>query len=323
MSEKKKKKTPYRLRNWRKYNRALVKRGSLTLWFSEDVIDGWMNTEKTGRRGASKTYADTAIECMALIRNVFSLGLRQTEGFVRSIMRLLGLSLEVPCYSTLSRRQGGLKVKLPRKNKAAEGIHVVVDSTGIKVFGHGEWFLQYYRPKEEQKKRKNPRLWCKIHIGYNEATNEIVAVVTTAKNTHDKTALPDVLAQVEEPIAQVTTDGNYDYISCYQAIQERGGYPVIPPRKSAAISKYKGWEQRNAHLKRIQEVGRQAWKKETNYHRRSLAETAMYRLKTIFGPKLQSRTFDNQSVEVRLRCKALNLMTYLGMPDAYPVLSEA
>lgn len=323
MSEKKKEKTQYRVRNWSKYNQALINRGSITLWLSEDVIESWMNTEKTGKRGRSHTYADVAIECMLLIRNVFTLPLRQTQGFVESIMMLVGLVLPVPSYSTLSRRQSGLKVKLPRKKKAKKGIHVVVDSTGLKVFGHGEWFMRKYRPKEGQKERKNPRLWRKIHIGYNESTNEVVAVVTTENNTHDKTMLPEVLDQVEETIDQVTADGGYDYISCYEAIEDLGGRPVIPPRKSAVINKPKRWANRNAHVKRIGEVGRKEWKKESNYHRRSLAETAMYRLKIIFGPTLQSRTLDGQSIEVRLRCKALNIMTHLGMPDSYPVLAEA
>lgn len=322
MSKKKKEKTQYRVQNWPEYNRSLVNRGSLTLWLSEDVIGSWINTGKTGHRGSSNTYTDVAIECMALIRNVFSLALRQTEG-LGSIMELVGLPLEVPCYSTLSRRQGSLKVQLPRKKKAEKGIHVVVDSTGLKVFGHGEWFLNRYRPKEEQIVRKNPKLWRKIHIGYNEATNEVVAVVTTEKHAHDKTVLPEVLDQIIEPIEQVTTDGNYDYISCYEAIEKLGGHPVIPPRKSAVINKHKRWTNRNAHVKRIGEVGRKAWKKETNYHRRSLAETAMSRMKTIFGPKLQSRTLHNQGIEVRLQCKALNIMTHLGMPDSYPVLEVA
>ena len=139
MSEKKK--VEYRVRNWSEYNQALIDRGSLTLWLSEDVIESWLNTEKTGKRGRSATYADVAVECMLLIRNVFALPLRQTQGFLLSIMALVGLSLPVPCYSTLSRRQSGLSVKLPRQQKATAGIHVVVDATGIQVFGHGEWVV--------------------------------------------------------------------------------------------------------------------------------------------------------------------------------------
>ena len=322
MSEKKKK-TAYRVGNWSAYNQALVKRGNLTLWLSEDVIESWLNTEKTGKRGRSHTFSDVAVECMLLIRSVFSLPLRQTQGLILSIMVLVGLWLPVPCYSTLSRRQNGLKVRLPRKQKSQEGIHVVVDSTGIKVFGHGEWFLRKYGSKRSQKPRKDPKQWRKIHIGLDEATQEVIAVVTTERHRHDKIFLPEILDQIEEPIAQVSLDKGYDYISCYQTVQDRGGFPVIPPRKSAVISKYKSWEQRNTHLKRIQEAGLETWKKETNYHRRSLAETAMFRLKTIFGPKLHSRSFENQCSEVRLLCRALNTFTHLGLPDSYPVSTEA
>jgi hypothetical protein len=323
MSEKQQKKTKYRVRNWSEYNQALVKRGSLTLWLSEDVTESWLNTQKSGKRGRNYTYADVAVECMQLIRNVFGLPLRQTQGFVMSIMTLIGLSLPVPSYSTLSRRQSGLTVRLPRKQKAEKGLHVVVDSTGIKVFGHGEWFLRKYRPKEEQKERQNPQLWLKIHLGYNEATHEVVAVVTTEKNIHDKNVLPEILDQVEEPIEQVTADGNYDFITCYEEIEALGGYPVIPPRKNATTNAPERWATRNAHISRIAEVGRKAWKEETQYHRRSLVETAMSRLKVIFEPKLESRSLESQGIEVRLRCKALNIMTHLGMPDSYPVLSEA
>ena len=318
-----KKKTEYRVRNWSHYNQALVKRGGITLWLSEDVIASWLNTEKTGKRGRSDTYADVAVECMLLIRNVFSLPLRQTQGFLLSIMALVGLRLPVPCYSTLCRRQSGLQVKLPRQQKATKGIHVVVDATGIQVFGHGEWFLRKYGSKSGQKPRKDPQQWRKIHLGLDEATQEVLAVVISERHRHDKIYLPEILDQIDEPIAQASLDKGYDYISCYEAVQARGGLPVIPPRKSAVVNPGKRWTQRNAYVQRIQEVGAEAWKKETNYHRRSLAETAMFRLKTIFGPQLHSRLFDNQAVEVRLRCKALNLMTHLGMPDAFPVSAEA
>ena len=320
MSEQKKKKTQYRVRNWSAYNKALVNRGSLTLWLSEDVIEAWLNTEKTGRRGQSNTYADIAVECMFLIRNVFSLALRQTQGFVTSIMGLAGLSLPVPCYSTLSRRQSGLNVKLPRKKRAEKGLHIVVDSTGLKVFGYGEWHMRKHHLNKDGSERHKPRQWCKIHIGVDEATQEVMAVVTTVQYTHDKTALPDLLDQIDEPIDQVSGDKGYDYISCYQDIEAVGGEPVIPPRKNAIVNDWSTTVKRDAVIRRIAEIGREEWKKESHYHRRSLAETAVFRLKTIFGPKLRSRILENQAIETRLRCKALNRMSHLGMPDSFPVL---
>jgi len=319
MSEQKKKKTEYRIRNWSEYNQALVNRGSLTLWLSEDVAEAWLNTEKTGRRGQSNTYADVAVECILLIRNVYSLALRQTQGFVNSIMRLARLMLPVPSYSTLSRRQGGLNVKLPRKKQAKEGIHVVVDSTGLKVFGYGEWHMRKHHLNKDGSERKKPRQWRKIHLGVDEATQEVIAVVTTIQYSHDKTMLPDVLDQIDEPISQVSGDGGYDFISCYQDIAAVGGEPVITPRSSAVVNDWDSTAKRDAAIRRIEEIGRDEWKRETNYHRRSLAETAVFRLKIIFGPNLHSRVFENQTVETRLRCKALNRMTHLGMPDSYPV----
>jgi len=313
-----KKKTQYKVRNWTEYSNALVKRGSLTIWFSEDVIESWLNKEKTGRRGRMRVYADVAIECMLIIQAVFSLPLRQTQGLIMSLMTLMGMDVPVPNYSTLSRRRKHLQVELPRKHRG-KGFHVVVDSTGLKVFGYGEWYARKYYPKPDQKPRKNPHLWRKVHIGVDEATGEIVAVVTTEKDEHDKTMLPDLLDQIEDPVEQVTADKGYDYVSCYEAIETIGAHPVIPPRRNATIHRNRQFANRDAHVRRIREVGRKAWKLETGYHRRSLAETAVYRLKTIFGPKLSSRTLENQAVETRLHCKALNIMTHLGMPVSYPV----
>jgi hypothetical protein len=256
---------------------------------------------------------------MLLIRNVFSLALRQTQGFVNSIMVLAGLILPVPCYSTLSRRQSSLKVKLPRKKRAEEGIHVVVDSTGLKVFGYGEWHMRKHHLNKDGSERKKPRQWRKVHIGVDETTQEIVAVVTTIQYAHDKTMLPDLLDQVDGPICQVTGDKGYDYISCYQDIAAVEAEPAIPPRSGAVINNWDITTQRDATIRRIEEIGRDAWKEETNYHRRSLAETAVFRLKMLFGPNLPSRILENQATEARLRCKALNRMTLLGMPDSYPI----
>ncbi|MBC8509993.1 MAG: IS5 family transposase [Chloroflexi bacterium] len=323
MSEKVEPKTTYRVRNWKAYNKALIQRGSLTLWISEDVLSSWVNTEKTGHRGRSNTYADTAIECMLLIQSVFRLPLRQTQGFLMSILGLMAFALPVPMYSTLSRRRSGLDVRLPRQ-KRSQGIYVVIDSTGFKVFGYGEWHMRKHHLNKDGSERKKPRLWRKVHFAVDEATHEIIAVVTTESNTHDKTMLPDLLGQIDEPVIKVGCDKGYDYVSCYEDITAVGAEPVIPPRRNAIVNE--GWNmltKRNHAIRRIEEVGREEWKKETNYHRRSVAETAVFRLKIIFGSSLRSRILENQSAETRLRCKALNIMTYLGMPDSYPVTAAS
>jgi len=185
----------YRLRNWSQYNKALVERGSLTLWVSEDVVRTWHERTRTGRRGKPATYTDTAILCMATLEEVYRLPLRATEGLTRSVIKLLGVELSVPDYTTLCRRRRSLTVALPRRNKS-ESLHMVVDSTGIKVYGEGEW-------KVRQHGYSRRRTWRKLHLGVDEATGELVAAVVTTNSFKDSQLLEDLLAQVAEEITQV------------------------------------------------------------------------------------------------------------------------
>jgi hypothetical protein len=307
----KKKKVQYRVRNWREYNKALVQRGSLTLWFEEKTIESWLNRERSGKRGHPYEYSDVAVECMLLLKQVFHLGLRQTQGFMQSIFQLIGQALPVMSYSQLSRRQKDLPVELPRQ-KRGQGLHVVVDATGLKVYGEGEW-------KTRQHNISKRRTWAKVHLAFDADTHEVVAEITTPDNVHEKEMLPDVLAQIEEEIAQVSADTGYDYQTCYQAIATRGARAVIPPRRNGRIWDNGQMDDRDDSLRRIAEVGREVWKQESNYHQRSLAETGMFRLKKIFGPELLARKLTHQKTEVRLRCVALNRMTALGMPESYPL----
>jgi IS5 family transposase len=317
-----KKKRNYRIRNWSEYNASLVKRGSLTLWVDESVEASWVNEELSGRRGASKTYSDTAIEMTLLLKVVYNLPLRATQGMLASILKLMQLEhLPVPDYSTLCRRQQTLEVAVNRR-AAGEAIHVVVDSTGCKVFGEGEW-------KVRQHGYSKRRTWRKLHVAVNEGTSEIVGAVVSTNDVADSAAFSDLLEQVEDPISQISADGTYDKRRCYDTIQQRQKEQEeqitvsIPPQKNARIWQHGNTKQeplaRDQNLRRIRQVGRQQWKEEIGYHRRSLAETAMFRLKTIFGNKLSARTFDSQATEALLRCVALNKMTALGMPESYAV----
>jgi IS5 family transposase len=311
----KKTKRSYRLRNWKHYNAALVQRGSLTLWVSDDVITAWRNTEKTGKRGRPRTYSDTAVLCMATLKEVYHLPLRATKGLMLSIMQLLDLDLPVLDYSQLSRRCALLEVALPRRKKD-EALHLVVDSTGVKVFGEGEW-------KVRQHGYSKRRTWRKLHLGADEMTGEIVAAVVTTNNVADSQVLEDLLEQVEEEVEQVSGDGSYDKRSCYEAIRKRKAKAAIPPQRNAKIWQHGNSKQerliRDENLRRIRQVGRKAWKQEVSYHRRSLAETQMYRVKTIFGDRVSARQFAGQATQVLVRCAALNQMTHLGMPDSYAV----
>jgi hypothetical protein len=299
----------YRVRNWKDYNQALIRRGSLTIWIEEATLHGWCQNMRDGLVGAPTTYSDLAIQALLTLKAVFSLPLRQTQGFAQSVLRLMASELPTPSYSTLSRRADRLAVALPRRTKD-EPLHVVIDSTGLKIYGEGEW-------KTRQHGVSKRRTWRKMHLGVDEASGEIVAVVTTERDVGDCEVLPQLLEAITEAIEQVSADGAYDTIACHQAIAQRQARPAIPPRENAVITDIGQWDAREQAVRRIEEIGRPAWKQEVNYHRRSLAETMMFRQKTIFGARLNNRKMTTQTTEVRIRCAALNRMTHLGMPESY------
>lgn len=308
-------KTKYRIRNWSEYNASLVQRGSITLWISEDIIDAW-KAAPTGKRGGQYVYSDLAIECLLTLKSVYHLPLRAAVGFAQSLFDLMGLGLAVPDYSTLSRRASTLEVSLPRQTK--EPLHLVVDSTGLKVYGEGEW-------KVRQHGYSKRRTWRKLHLAIDEKSGEIQAVVLSDAQVDDAGVVEELLDEVEAPIDQFSGDGAYDKRKVYDHCRDHDvGTVSIPPRKDAAF-----WDEdetqktphpRNENLARIQQIGRQEWKEESGYHRRSLAETGMFRFKTIFGNQLQARSTAQQITEARIKVAALNRMTHLGMPDSYPVI---
>jgi IS5 family transposase len=311
--KRKKTKRTYHLRNWSQYNKALVRRGSLTLWLSNEIISQWRETMPTGKRGAPRTYTETAILCMATLQEVYHLPLRATQGLMLSVIKLLDIKLAVPDYTTLCRRRRSLEVALPRRKKQ-EPLHMVIDSTGIKVYGEGEW-------KVRQHGYTRRRTWRKLHIAVDEATREFVAVVVSTNSFKDSQLLPDLLAQVDDEISQVSADGAYDSRNCYDLIRERKAGAAIPPQKRAHIWQHGNSKAerhiRDENLRRIRRVGRAAWKRESNYHRRSLAETQVFRVKMIFGERVSARSFEGQAAQLLVRCAALNRMTHLGMPASY------
>jgi len=277
-----KKKRKYRIRNWHDYNTALVQRGSLTLWLGKDVLQDWHNQERTGKRGKPRFYSDQAIfysdqaiTCALRLREVYRLPLRATEGLLRSLVALLGADVAVPCYSTLCRRQTGLAVEL--FTPTAEPLHLVIDGTGLKVFG--EW-------KARQHGVSKRRTWRKVHLAVDQKTGQVQAAATTTNSISDGQVLPLLLEQITQSLSQVSADGGYDRRTCYEAIAARRAKAAIPPRRGAKIWQHGNSKQerlaRDENLRRIRQVGRIKWKQESGYHRRSLAETAVFRLKTIF-----------------------------------------
>jgi len=286
----------------------------VTLWADSKVLEQWRSEERTGKRGRPRFYTQALIECALTLGAVYHLPLRATQGLFASLVQLLGLYIPTPHYSTLCRRRAKMQADLPPPEWTGKPVHLAVDSTGLKVSGEGEWKVR----KHGADKR---RQWRKVHLAVDTDTGIIHAVQTTGNEIADGTVLPDLLGQVSEPMACVLGDGSYDWRSCYAAIAHCGAKAIIPPRRGAVI-----WQHGNCHakpldrdaaLRHIRKHGRAAWKWDGGYHRRSLAETGMFRLKGLFGSGLSAKSEASQAVEVMVRCAALNTMTRLGMPKIH------
>ena len=300
----------YKITNWRDYNESLVQRGDITFWFDEDVIDAWEHDNDEPKVGRPFTYSDMAVECLLTLRELFRLPYRQTEGLGRSLVKLMQVDVTIPDYSSLAKRAAKLSVSLSVTARKGP-IDVVVDSTGLKVYGEGEWKMR----KHGKSKR---RTWRKLHLSVNPATQEIEAEVLTENSEHDADQVDGLLDQVNGPVAAFYGDGAYDQWKVYDSLSDRAVRPIIPPRRNAKIKQHGNARQtplvRDEAIRRIRHIGRKQWKEEIGYHLRSLAETAMYRMKCCFGDKLKNRKFPNQRTEVRLRSKTLNRFTQLGLP---------
>ena len=308
-------KAAYKISNWGEYNKSLVNRGSLTLWFEEDALEKWLADQSPKKqRGRPRTYSDGAIQCMLVLKAVYRLPLRATQGFAQSIMKLLGLDLSTPDYTTVCKRQKQLDVPLIQAKKG-ESLHAVFDSTGLKIFGEGEW-------KVRQHGYTKRRTWRKLHLGINEATHEIIAAALSTNDFKDNQLFPDLLDQIDDPIHQASGDGAYDDLKNFQLLDDRGIKATIPTRRGSKIkqhgnTKHTPHNPRDAIVREIRARGRKKWKEENNYHRRSLSETAMFRYKQIFGDHLNARLFESQAQEAFIKCNILNKMTGLGMPKSY------
>jgi hypothetical protein len=314
-----KKKDKYRTRNWKEYNQALVNRGSITFWFDEDAIAKWHSVKRTGKPGRPDTYSDDAIRCGLMIKAVFRIALRALQGFVQSLIDILGLELMCPHYSVFSRRAKELRIPLRKLLKPGENLNVIFDSTGVKVFGEGEWKVR----KHGYSKR---RTWRKVHVGMCADSGQVVVSAVTSNNVSDDEAMIYMMETLEGvPLGDILGDGAYDTTDCREVIHDLGGRPVIPPDKNAKLQKKKPFpclEARDEAIRRIQELGdegRAHWKREVGYHRRSRVETLMFRFKTVLGDRLASRRESTQATEVAIKLDVLNRMTELGRPESYRV----
>lgn len=299
------KKARFSVRNWSEYNESLVARGSITLWFSEEALQAWYHENGTGKRGRPFRYSDSTIELFLSIRELLRLPYRQTEGFVRGLLRLVHDELDVPDFTSAAKRAAKLGVELPVMPRQGN-IDVVLDSTGLKVFGEGEWKVRQHGPSKR-------RTWRKLHLAIDPQTHEILAEALTTNAGHDADQAGELLDAVPAKIETVTGDGAYDQWKVYETIDQRNAKPRIAPRHDAKIKRHANTLgprlARDEAIRQIRRVGRKQWKKSSGYHRRSLVETAVFRLKTTFGAVLKNRRFDNQRTEARLRCKILNQFT--------------
>jgi hypothetical protein len=305
-----KRKGTYKITNWRKYNESLVQRGSITFWFSEETIKKWHHENAKPKVGHPFVYSDTAIECLLVLRELFRLPYRQTEGLGKSLAALMEVTIEIPDYTSLAKRASEMSILLDVRKQAGP-IDVVVDSTGLKVFGEGEWKMR----KHGKTKR---RTWRKLHLAVNPDTHEIVAETMTENSCDDAGQTDDLLDQVGSPVDKLYGDGAYDQRKVYETLKKRGIKAIIPPRRNAKISRHGNSRgrplARDVAIREIRRRGRRQWKERVGYHRRSLSETAMYRMKCCFGDHLKNRLIPNQKIETSLRSKILNKFTHLGLP---------
>jgi hypothetical protein len=301
-------KSKYRVSNWAEYDQALVQRGDVTLWISEDAIDDW-KPAPSGGRGGQRKFSDHAIETALTLRLVFNLPLRQAEGFLRSIISMMGVDLEAPDHTTLSRRSQHLNIQLARVS-TKQSIHLIVDSTGLSIVGEGEWAAAKYGGRGK-------RAWKKLHLGVDR-TGMIVAQALTHGSAHDAKAALDLIDSIEGDVDSLTADAAYDTLAIYDTSAARGAEVVIPPSRSATKSRQQRSRSiaRDRTILRINKVGRRQWKKESGYHQQARVENTFFRYKSIIGSKLRVRHPKSQKSEALMACNILNRMTALGMPKS-------
>lgn len=308
----------YRIRNWSEYNKALINRGSVTLWVDQALMQQWEYTNRPTKRGRPQQYTDTLIHCALTLKVMYKLTYRAVQGFMQSLLKLMHLDLSTPHYSLLCKRQSQCAINLPA-NPTKQPIHLVVDTTGLKIYGEGEWKCRKHGITKK-------RLWRKIHLAIDASTQNIMASEVTELGVQDCQGLLLILEKIHQPIGDCIGDGAYDRFSCYELAKQKRFHLIAPPQHNAKTSTERSVNKKKASIeavqsrddtiKRCRAVGRAQWKIETGYHRRSLAETAMARMKRLLGNSLSGRSINSQKIEVAIRCHIINKMTALGMPDS-------
>jgi hypothetical protein len=302
-------KTKYRVTNWAPYDRVLVGRGDVTLWVSPAAIATW-EPAGVGTRGGQWKYSDVAIETALTLRLLFHLPLRQTEGFLHSLFGMMGIDLSAPDHTTLSRRGQYLDLTRDRVSTGKRvhlRVHLIVDSTGLSILGEGEWAAAKHGGHGK-------RGWKKLHLGVDRS-GVIVAHALTEATVDDATTAIGLIEAVDGSIASATGDAAYDSIAFYDAACARGASVVVPPMKTARVSRRTPRSSaRDRTIQTLEKIGRRRWKKESGYHRQARVENAFFRYKSIIGHGLRARSPAGQATEAVLACNILNQMTQRGRP---------
>lgn len=314
----KKKAAAKKITNWNQYNKALVRRGNISLYVTEAAANRvHLVPPQTGKAGHPKQYSDDLIIFILTIRELFHLPLRQSLGVVGGLLSLAGLDWQLPDFSTLSRRMGTLTVDFCPRFRG-ENVVFLLDSSGFKVFGEGEWKVRKHGLGYR-------RTWRETHLAIDFATRNVVSLVNTKPSVGDSTQLVPLLdgALEKHRVTTIIGDGAYDAKDGYLLARELGVTLIVPPPKNATehLNMYHyqlydqpNWKERNEVVRRVDEVGLTTWKQEVGYHRRSLVENTFYRFKQLFGANLKSRTEPAQYTEQCIRASLLNRFNEMGLP---------
>lgn len=305
----------YRIRNWPEYNRALIQRGSITVWIEEKSIKNWFSSYHTCQAGKPATYSDDAILMLLVIREVYKLSLRSLQGFVQSLFNLMNLDLPVPSYSQISRRAQSLHKQISRLTEGKKMSDIIFDSTGLKVHGEGEWKVKVHGKSKR-------RMWRKFHIGIDAATQDILCCELTGNDKGDAEVAEKMLKKLPFKLKSARGDGSYDASRFRKQVHDKWGVSIVPPPRGAAykIKVDEAWEKaRNDAIAAIHgfggdDIGRRLWKICSGYYKRSLVETAMFRIKKMLGSILKARSIGAQKTEAICKCMVINKMNKLGMP---------
>lgn len=285
--------------NWREYNNSLVQRGDFTIYIPLNVERKWFSRKgRKKERGRPLLYSNFAILVMGAIQQLCLLPLRQTQGFVKALFTIANKVIPVPNYTTLCRRRR--KVVIPKVNRRGSSVCLIVDSTGLKTVGAGEW---------RERLEKGRKSWLKIHIAFDYKSGEVINWSITKEKVHDVRIFPRLLRGVEGKIEEIIGDSAYDSRKIYQEVEKRGARAIIPPRKGARICHYIGKgppTQRDKHIEEIFKIGEKEWKDKNGYHRRNAIESFISRLKRRFGGVVRARSPAGQRSEIGIRIALLN-----------------